>query len=81
MRSVRLDDALDERVRQAAAVEGASVSEFIRRALAERAESALSTGASERLADVIGTIRGGGGQARNTGKAFGDLMARQHKRA
>jgi hypothetical protein len=74
MRSVRLDDELDMRVRQAAAAEGASVSEFIRRAASERADHTLATGASERLADVIGAIHGGGGQARDTGAAFVEAL-------
>jgi predicted DNA-binding protein len=70
MRSIRLDDELDSRVRQAAATEGASVSEFIRRAASERADHTLANSARERLADVIGTVHGGGGQARDTGTAF-----------
>ncbi len=77
MRSVRLDDELDRRVRQAAAAEGASVSEFIRRAASERAEHTLATGASERLADVLGAVRGGGGRARDTGAAFIEELARR----
>jgi Arc/MetJ-type ribon-helix-helix transcriptional regulator len=78
MRSLRLDDQLDERVREAAAAEGSSVSEFIRRAVAERAESTLSTGASARLADVVGAIHGDGGQARDSGRAFSELLAQRH---
>jgi hypothetical protein len=70
VRSIRLNDELDTRVRQAAAVEGASVSEFIRRAASERADHTLATGTSERFADVIGAIHGGGGRARDTGTAF-----------
>jgi glycerol dehydrogenase-like iron-containing ADH family enzyme len=77
MRSIRLDDELDRRVRQAAAAEGASVSEFIRRAASERAEHTLATDAGERLADVIGAIHGGGGQARDTGRAFAQELARR----
>jgi len=79
VRSVRLDNELDERVRRAAAAEGASVSEFIRRAVAERAESTLSTGADERLADVVGAVHAGGGRARDTGRAFADLLAQRHQ--
>jgi hypothetical protein len=74
-----LDDALDERVRRAAAAEGASVSEFIRRAVAERAESTLSVGAGERMADVLGAIHGGGNQARESGAAFADLLAERRR--
>jgi Ribbon-helix-helix protein, copG family len=77
MRSIRLDDKLDTRVRQAAATEGASVSEFIRRAASERADHTLATGTSERLADVVGAVHGGGGQARDTGAAFADAVAKR----
>jgi predicted DNA-binding protein len=77
MRSIRLDDELDARVRRAAAVEGASVSEFIRRAVSERADQTLAAGASERLADVVGVVHGGGGQARDTGAAFVDALSHQ----
>jgi hypothetical protein len=77
MRSIRLDDELDARVRQAAMAEGASVSEFIRRAASERADHTLATGASERLADVLGAVHGGGGQARDTGAAFVETLDRQ----
>ena len=80
MRSLRLDPELDERVRRAAAVEGTSISEFIRRAAAERAERTLSQSGRERLADVVGVVRGGGGRARDTGKAFADLLRERRKR-
>jgi hypothetical protein len=79
MRSVRLDDDLDVRVRRAAAAEGASVSEFIRRAVAERAESALADGTGERMADVIGVIHSKGGRARDTGTAFADLLVQRRR--
>lgn len=80
MRSLRLDPELDERVRRAATLEGASMSEFLRRAAAERAERTLSQRGSERLADVVGVVQGGGGRARDTGKAFGDLLTERSKR-
>jgi hypothetical protein len=79
MRSLRLDTELDERIRRAAALEGSSISEFLRLAAAERAERTLSRGGSERLADVIGVVRGGGGRARDTGKAFADLLAERRR--
>jgi len=67
--------------RKAAAVEGSSVSEFMRRAIAERAERTLAGGAQERLHDVIGAINGGGGRARDSGDAFADLLAQRRTRA
>jgi hypothetical protein len=79
MRSVRLDDETESRVRRAAAIEGVSVSEFLRRAASDRSERILSTGAADRLSDVVGTIRSQGGQARRTGRAFGDALAEKHR--
>jgi hypothetical protein len=81
VRSLRLDDKLDEMSRKAAAVEGSSVSEFMRRAIAERAQRTLAGGAQERLHDVIGAINGGGGRARDSGDAFADLLAQRRTRA
>jgi hypothetical protein len=76
MRSLRLEPSLDERVCRAAAAEGSTVSEFLRQAAAERAERTLARRNSDRLADVIGSVRGGGaGRARDSGAAFGDLLA------
>jgi hypothetical protein len=77
VRSLRLDSQLDEMARRAAAIEGSSVSEFMRRAIAERAERTLEGGASERLHDVIGVINGGGGRARDSGGAFAELLVQR----
>ena len=54
------------------------MSEFIRNAVSERTKRILSDRTSERLADVIGTVRAGGGQAARTGKAFAELISEQH---
>lgn len=78
MRSLRLDEELDQRVRRAAAIAGETVSEFIRRAAARRAEQTLAdadrngSGArqSDQFADVLGAVRSGGGRARRTSEAF-----------
>ena len=72
MRSVRLDPELDELVKRAAAQEGSSVSEFLRLAAAERANRTLAT--RDQLQDVIGAVRTGGGVARRSGAAFGELL-------
>jgi hypothetical protein len=79
MRSVRLDDEMDHRVRRAAEIEGVSVSEFIRRAASDRTERTLSAGAEDRLVDVLGTIRGRDGQARRTGSAFTDALVEKRR--
>jgi membrane protein involved in colicin uptake len=78
MRSVRLDPELDELVRRAAAQEGASVSEFLRRAAADRARRALA--ARDQLDDVLGAVRTEGGAARRTGGAFGELLQARRRR-
>jgi hypothetical protein len=79
MRSVRLEPSLDERVRRAAAAEGSTVSDFLRRAAAERADRTLAHRNSDRLADVIGSVRGGGvARACDTGAAFGELLVERH---
>lgn len=77
MRSLRLDPELDERVQRAAAAEGSTVSEFLRAAAAERCDRTLAESTTEQLGDVIGAINGGGGRARESGKAFSDLLAEQ----
>lgn len=76
MRSLRLDPELDERVQRAAAAEGSTVSEFLRAAAADRCDRTLAAeSAAEQLGDVIGAVKGGGGRARESGKAFSDLLA------
>jgi|1186.fasta_scaffold31985_2 hypothetical protein len=81
MRSVRLDEQTDKRVRRAAATEGVSVSEFIRRAADERADQVLSSGGEERLSDVLGAIRSRRRQARRSGEAFTEIVAEQRANA
>jgi hypothetical protein len=80
MRSVRLDPELDDLVRRAAAREGTSVSEFLRRAAAERARLTLDPRPDEQLADVLGAVRSTGGRARRSGEAFTDLLAERRDR-
>lgn len=74
MRSIRLDDDLEDKVKRAAAVRGQSVSEFLRVAAAEKAEETLSSAGRERFADVAGVIHSKGGRARRTGKAFVEVL-------
>lgn len=79
MRSLRLNAELDERVRQAAALEGSSVSEFLRQAASERAERTLAAEPRERLAYAIGVVNTDLRQARDTGGAFADIVERKHR--
>ncbi len=70
MKSLRLDPELERRLQQAAAVRGESLSEFIRRAAAERAEATFSAEPADDFSDVVGVVHGGGGRADRTGEAF-----------
>lgn len=74
MKSLRLDPQLEARLQRAATVAGESLSEFIRRAAAERAEATLAASVAD-FDDVLGVVHGGivhggQGQARDTGAAF-----------
>lgn len=66
------------RIQRAAAVRGESLSQFLRQAAAERADTILLASRRDDFADVLGVVHGGGGQARRTGEAFADIIA-QHK--
>ncbi len=75
MKSLRIDPELEKRLQRAAAVKGESLSEFIRRAAAERADTTLLVSEGGDFDDVLGIVHGGGGRARTTGAAFADLVA------
>lgn len=72
---------MEKRVQRAAAAEGISVSEFIRRAADERADQTLADIGEERLADVIGVVRSAKRQARRTGEAFAEHLAAPRRSA
>ena len=77
MKSVRLDPELESRLKQAARLRGESLSEFIRRAAAERADATLSADPPGGWDDVLGVVHGGGNRARRTGEAFAAELARR----
>jgi hypothetical protein len=79
MLSLRLNAELDQKVRRAAAIEGESVSEFIRRAAESRADGVIGERQSDLFRDVAGVVNGGGGRARNSGKAFAEGIARDRR--
>jgi hypothetical protein len=81
VKSVRLDPELEGRLQRAAAIRGESLSEFIRRAAAERADATLVVGNGADLADVVGVVHGGGGRARRTGEAFRKVVAEHSPRS
>ncbi|MGI8949690.1 MAG: DUF1778 domain-containing protein [Ornithinimicrobium sp.] len=80
MKSVRLDPELERRLQRAAEVRGESLSEFIRRAAAARADATLEGVETTDFDDVIGVVHGGGGQARRTGEAFAEVVAQRAAR-
>jgi len=73
-KSLRLDPELEKRLQRAAAVQGESLSEFMRRAAADRADRVLTASGSEHFADVLGAVHGGGRRARRTGEAFTEIV-------
>ena len=74
MKSVRLDEALEIRLEEAARVVGVTPSLFIRRAIEEQCDRVLAERLDLRLTDVIGTVHSKGGRARRTGRAFLDTL-------
>jgi hypothetical protein len=81
MKTLRLNPDLEDRLQRAAAVTGESLSEFIRRAAAARADATLSATSSEAFDDALGVVHGGGGRARRTGAAFTDAVAERASKA
>lgn len=74
MKSVRLDPALESKLREAAKLEGVTESALIRQAIEQLSDTILSNRADLRLADVIGKVDLGGGVAERTGEAFTELL-------
>lgn len=77
MKSVRLEEALEARLEEAARISGEPVSNIIRSAVQERCEKILGQRLDARLADVTGVVRSEGGRARRTGKAFTESLQRR----
>jgi hypothetical protein len=75
VKSLRLDPELTERLQRAAAATGETLSQFIRRAAAVRADAVLADAGDDDWSDVIGVVHGGGGRARRSGEAFTDLLS------
>lgn len=70
-----MDPELEDKLQRAAAVKGESLSEFIRRAAADRAEATLTAEPVVDFTDVLGVVHAGGGRARQTGTAFAEVLA------
>jgi len=80
--SVRLDAALEHRLKEAAKLTGEPLSAIVREAVRRRCDELLSDRVSHRWADYIGAFRsnGGTGVARRTGKAFTELLLENRKK-
>ncbi len=74
MKTVRLSAELEDRLQRAARITGESLSEFIRKAAAERATATLNAVPTNDFDDVLGAIHGGGGRARRTGESFDQVL-------
>ena len=79
MKSIRLDQELETRLRLVAEMEGRSESAVIRSAIDAWCTAALRDRADLRLADIIGQVSFGGGVADRTSEAFTELLARKHE--
>ena len=77
MKSVRLDAELQARLKQAARLVGVSESDFIRAAIAEHSDSALTDTLEGRLAGIVGAVHSKGGRARDAHGKFGALIKRR----
>jgi len=80
MRSLRLDPDLDQRVQRAAEREGVSVSEFLRRAAAERADRTLERRPSEILSYFVGAGSGPGDTLANKDAILDEIYAEKLQR-
>jgi len=74
MKSVRFDAELERMLGAAAELLGVSESEVIRHAVAAHCSEVLRSRLDVRLADYVGSVRGGGGRAEDTGGAFARLL-------
>lgn len=75
-----MDPQLEVRLQQAAAIKGESLSEFIRRAAADRATATLTAVPPTDFDGVLGVVHGGGGRARRTGAAFTERLTERAPR-
>ncbi len=80
MKSVRLDDNLQAKLKRAARALAMTQSEFVRDALARRCDEVLGDSLEQRLAPVVGIVNSSGDRAARSGVAFRVAMARRHRR-
>jgi hypothetical protein len=81
MKSVRLGEALEDRLERAASLAGMSESEIIREAVAKECDEILGTSLYEQIKPFIGVVASdAGGDARRAGEIFGDLVEQDFER-
>jgi hypothetical protein len=80
MKSVRLDDDLEQKLERAARAVAMTQSEFLRDALARRCDEVLGGSLAERLGAVVGVVNSSGGRAHRSGAAFREALAKRRKR-
>jgi len=82
MRSVRLDDELEQRLAEAASVAGQPVSALIREAVQQKCDEVLGQRLDVQLADVIGIFssRRRSRDSSQTGREFTRLLLQDQKR-
>lgn len=81
IKSFRLTPELEGRLEKAAARAGVSVSDFIREAVEEKCGGVLGGRTLlDMLGDTVGAVEGGNIDSRHTGRAFGDLLAEEHRK-
>ena len=81
MKSVRLGADLEAKLKAAAQAAGESESEFMRGAVAERADTVLGDALSSRMVGIIGAVTSEGGRAADAHRRYGDLLRRDSRRA
>jgi hypothetical protein len=74
MKSVRLDSKLQARLKQAARISGVTESDFIRAAITERSDAALTNDLESRLAGIVGAVHSTGGRARQAHERYGEIL-------
>jgi len=82
MRSVRLDDELEQRLAEAASVAGQPVSALIREAVQQKCDEVLGDRLDVQLADVIGIFssRRRSRDSSQTGREFTRLLLQDQKK-
>lgn len=75
MKSVRLSPDLEAKLRQAAQLADLSESALIRAAIEEKCDTLLRNRLDLHLADIIGSVHGGGGRAERSGEVYRELLS------